>query len=137
MSESEVKKIDLPLEVKQELKEYVEDWLKADDGMKTLNDKIKIFKQEKKESEERILEIFDTYNMQDGLTVNNTDKLRKSKSVTKAPLKPDTVSMSIKDIVKKEDIALQITKHIFENRPKQERFYLKRTGPRKKKDEDL
>jgi len=130
------KKIELPIDVKQELKQCVEDWLKADDSLKTLNEKIKVHKQEKKDSEERILEIFDTYNMQDGLTVNNTDRLRKSKSVTKAPLKPDTVSLSIKDIVKREDVALQITKHIFENRPKQERFYLKRTGPRKKKEED-
>ena len=132
----EEKKVELPIDVKSELKELVEDWLKADDGIKMLNEKTKIFKQEKKEAEEHILEIFDTYNMKDGLTVNNSDKLRKSTSSTKAPLKPDLVMTSIKDIVKKEDTALQITKHIFENRPKQERSYLKRTGPRKKKDDE-
>ncbi len=39
----EEKKIELPMDVKSELKDLVEDWLKADDNLKLLNEKIKTF----------------------------------------------------------------------------------------------
>jgi hypothetical protein len=135
MSETEQKKIELPKDVKLELVELVDEWIKSDDILKVLNDKTKECKKNKQESEEQILEIFEKWKMEDGLTVNNTDRLRKSVSSTKAGLKPDLVLASIKEIIKKEDDAAFLTKRIFENRPKQERVYLKRTGPRKKGDE--
>merc|ERR1711998_185785 len=92
---------------------------------------IKELKDEKKEYETFILEYMDKINEN---VINISDgKLRMNKSKTKAPLKEENIQSAIFSITNNEEQSLQLTKHIFQNRPLTERVNLKRTKNRKEK----
>ena len=132
MSESENEEEGvIPKDITEEFKEVVVNWVKIDDDIRSLNQKIKDLKDEKKEFEVFILEYMNTINES---TINISDgKLRLNRSKTKAPLKEENIQSALLDITKDSNKALELTKYIFQSRPLTERVNLKRTKNRVKK----
>lgn len=132
MSESENEEEGvIPKDITEEFKEVVVNWVKIDDDIRSLNQKIKDLKDEKKEFEVFILEYMNTINES---TINISDgKLRLNRSKTKAPLKEENIQSALLDITKDSNKALELTKYIFQSRPLTERVNLKRTKNRIKK----
>ena len=132
MSESENEEEGvIPKDITEEFKEVVVNWVKIDDDIRSLNQKIKDLKDEKKEFEVFILEYMNTINEN---VINISDgKLRLNRSKTKAPLKEENIQSALLDITKDSNKALELTKYIFQSRPLTERVNLKRTKNRVKK----
>ena len=132
MSESENEEEGvIPKYITEEFKEVVVNWVKIDDDIRSLNQKIKDLKDEKKEFEVFILEYMNTINEN---VINISDgKLRLNRSKTKAPLKEENIQSALLDITKDSNKALELTKYIFQSRPLTERVNLKRTKNRVKK----
>ena len=132
MSESENEEEGvIPKDITEEFKEVVVNWVKIDDDIRSLNQKIKDLKDEKKEFEVFILEYMNTINEN---VINISDgKLRLNRSKTKAPLKEENIQSALLDITKDSNKALELTKYIFQSRPLTERVNLKRTKNRIKK----
>ena len=121
----------IPKDITEEFKEVVVNWVKIDDDIRSLNQKIKDLKDEKKEFEVFILEYMNTINEN---VINISDgKLRLNRSKTKAPLKEENIQSALLDITKDSNKALELTKYIFQSRPLTERVNLKRTKNRIKK----
>ena len=121
----------IPKDITEEFKEVVVNWVKIDDDIRSLNQKIKDLKDEKKEFEVFILEYMNTINEN---VINISDgKLRLNRSKTKAPLKEENIQSALLDITKDSNKALELTKYIFQSRPLTERVNLKRTKNRVKK----
>ena len=121
----------IPKDITEEFKEVVVNWVKIDDDIRSLNQKIKDLKDEKKEFEVFILEYMNTINEN---VINISDgKLRLNRSKTKAPLKEENIQSALLDITKDSNKALELTKYIFQSRPLRERVNLKRTKNRIKK----
>lgn len=129
MSESENEEEGvIPKDITEEFKEVVVNWVKIDDDIRSLNQKIKDLKDEKKEFEVFILEYMNTINEN---VINISDgKLRLNRSKTKAPLKEENIQSALLDITKDSNKALELTKYIFQSRPLTERVNLKRTKNR-------
>tara|TARA_E500000178_G_C16606589_1_gene567104 strand:+ start:170 stop:580 length:411 start_codon:yes stop_codon:yes gene_type:complete len=131
MSESEAEAEEIKKDITEEFKEVVINYVKTDDDIRKKMAEIKELKDEKKEYETFILEYMDKINEN---VINISDgKLRMNKSKTKAPLKEENIQSAIFSITNNEEQSLQLTKHIFQNRPLTERVNLKRTKNRKEK----
>ncbi len=123
------------------LKRRLTAWLDYDDRIKSAQDQIKEYRQEKKEKEEQILKLMQKMGMETGDPVIVTDdkkKIRASvhkfESKTKTGLKEETIKNALMETLKKEKQVDQIMKKIEGKRETKSRFYLKRTkGPQPKK----
>lgn len=112
----------------QRLKEKVLIWLNNDDKIKEYNKKVKVFKDKKKEHEEKILEMIDALGInEDKMDIDNRGRVYKSKSVTKGALKEDMIKNALLEVIKSEKQVDQLVKKIESKRPVVERYYLKRT----------
>ena len=131
MSESETEAEEIKKDITEEFKEVVINYVKTDDDIRKKMAEIKELKDEKKEYETFILEYMDKINEN---VINISDgKLRMNRSKTKAPLKEENIQSALFSITNDEAQSLQLTKHIFENRPLTERVNLKRTKNRTEK----
>jgi hypothetical protein len=116
-----------------EFKQLVIKWLKLDETIKKEIIRLKEMKEEKKEYEELILGFMSKTN-QDVLNISTGGALRKTISKTKGALKQEYITNTLTEYIKDKEQAFILTESIMNNRPINERQYLKRTLPRKSKE---
>lgn len=132
-SDTETKKKINSKKTKEVLKKKILEWLDIDDKIKDLAKKSKDFKDHKKKNEEFILKLIDAMKIADQqITVDQRGKVYKHKSVTKGPIKEDTLKSALMEALHNEKKVMQLVKKIEAKRPVNERFYLKRTKGNKK-----
>ena len=117
--------------VSEELAETVRGWVKDDDDIKKLQNKIKEIKTGKKEKEEFILGFMDK--KEEKVIRITGGRLRMNKSKTKTGVTPEHIQNCLYEILGDSAKALKMTKTIMDKRPTVERINLKRTNDRKKK----
>lgn len=117
--------------VSKEFAEHVVQWVKIDDALREIRNKSKELTTEKKEHESFILEYLEKIN-EKAISISDGN-IRRNISKTKVPLKKETIYESLKDITKDAGKAQQMTEHIINNRPEQQRVNLKRTKLRGEK----
>jgi L-asparaginase/Glu-tRNA(Gln) amidotransferase subunit D len=109
--------------------ELVRKWVKIDDHIKEEMIRLREKKEEKKELEEKILNIMKQTD-QDVLNISTGGTLRMSVSKTKSGLKEEYLREAITKFTKSQDEATIMTQAIMNDRPVNERTYLKRCRPR-------
>lgn len=125
--------IKLTTKIRNRLKEKITLWLDYDDKIKTLNEKTKKYKKNKKDHEESIMELISKLGMEERKIDirDDNDNLRsrvyRHKSVTKGSLKEDMIKAALMESIKNEKLVDQLVKKIETKRPINERYYLKRT----------
>lgn len=117
----------------QEFVQLVIKWVKLDDKIKEHMVQIKEMKEEKKQLEELVLTAMGKTS-QDVLNLSSGGTLRKSVSKTKAPLTTEYINQILTEYTKDKSEAIFITESLMSKRPLNERTYLKRSAPRKPKD---
>lgn len=118
---------------KEMLKRKITDWLDLDDKIKELAKKSKELKDKKKSNEEFIMKMINALKIDDQqIAVDNRGKVYKYKSVTKSPIKEDTIKSAMMELFQDEKKVNQIIKKIEGRREVNERYYLKRTKGNKK-----
>ena len=116
--------------ITEEFVEMVKCWVKLDDKIRDLQNKIKLLKNDKKEYESFILEYMDKI---DEKVIEISDgKLRQNKSNTKTGLKEQNIQTALFELTKDSNKAFEMTKYIMDKRPSVERVNLKRTKFRSK-----
>jgi len=115
------------------LKQDILNWLDDDDKIKELNAKTKKYKESKKEKENAIIKMINKMGMED-TTIDIKDdndqlrgRVKRHKSVTQGAIKEDTIKKTLMEVIKDEKKVDQLVIKIVNNRPKTERYYLKRT----------
>ncbi len=119
-------------QVTEIFKELVITWVDLDDRIRQHNAKVKEYKNEKKEYEEKILTYLE--NIGENVIEISDGKLRRNVSKTKAPLKKESIEAALTECIKDSKKAAELTQYIFKNRKEVERINLKRTknrGPKK------
>jgi hypothetical protein len=116
----------------QEFVQIVVKFLKLDSRIKETVNSLKELKSERKQYEEAILNLM-SKNNQEILNISSGGSLRKSVSKTKGALKQDYITQVLTEFTKNKNEAMVITEQLMNNRPLNERTYLKRTNPRKDK----
>lgn len=115
------------------LKKHIWQWLDHDDKIKRLNEKIKKYKEIKKERESTIMEMIEKLGIgDDKMNIHDDNKNLRSrvyrhKSVTKGAIKEDIIKNALMEIVQNEKQVDQMVKKIESKRQINERYYLKRT----------
>lgn len=107
----------------------VKQWVKIDDAVRELMQKVREWKQEKKTLEEKILS-FMQKNDQDVLQISSGGTLRLSLSKVKGGLKEDYIRDILTRFTKDPDETSKIVEVLMSDRPQTERTYLKRCQPR-------
>ena len=107
-------------------------WVKLDDRCRELAKELKEVRDQKKGMEDDILSMM-TQQEQEVLNLSTGGSLRRSVSKCKGGLKEDYIRQILNSFTKNMDEAVVITEAILKNRPVQERTYLKRCLPKKKK----
>jgi len=118
--------------LKTQLKDVLREWIDLDDRQSKLRAEVRDIGKEKKEFEEFIITWLDSQ-QQELIEIQNGEKIKKTVSITKPPLTPDTVQTALVELGIDAQKAGGITKLIFDNRPSKERSYLKRTKPKMKR----
>lgn len=116
---------------KQKLKESVNEYLKIDNEINTLQAAIKERKTKKTELSGFILGAMKNNEIQQ-MNINN-EKLVYSVTQSKKPLNKEYLNNVLTDYFRNNDKALDVINHILTNRTKVEKVKLKRVAERKKK----
>jgi hypothetical protein len=116
---------------KQKLKESVNEYLKIDNEINTLQSAIKERKTKKTELSSFILGAMKSNEIQQ-MNINN-EKLVYSVTQSKKPLSKEYLNNVLTDYFRNNDKALDVINHILTNRKKVEKVKLKRVAERKKK----
>ena len=116
---------------KQKLKESVNEYLKIDNEINTLQSAIKERKTKKTELSSFILGAMTSNEIQQ-MNINN-EKLVYSVTQSKKPLSKEYLNNVLTDYFRNNDKALDVINHILTNRKKVEKVKLKRVAERKKK----
>jgi hypothetical protein len=115
------------------LKAKIMKWLDNDDKIKDLNQKMKKYKEAKKEHEDLIIKMITKMGAEDEKfdVEDNNKQLRgrvyRHKSVTKGAIKEDIIKKALMEAIRDEKKVDQLVKKIESKRPITERYYLKRT----------
>jgi hypothetical protein len=109
----------------KKFKEIVIAWVALDDQLRKLSEKMRDIKNEKKQFEEHILDFMEKC-QEDVVTLHN-GILKRNVAQAKGSLKEDIVEEAIREIVKDNDKAYEMTQLIMDKRPVTERVSLKRT----------
>lgn len=115
------------------LKEKIMRWLDNDDKIKEMNQKIKKYKDTKKEQEKIIIEMITKMGVEDKkIDVHDENQQLKGrvyrhKSVTKGAIKEDIIKKALMEAIRDEKKVDQLVKKIDSKRSITERYYLKRT----------
>lgn len=111
---------------KAKLKKNILMWIECDDKIKEFQVKSKIYKEKKKQIEEKVLSDIDRLNVQDSKLETERGNVFQSVSHTKGAIKADIIKDALKGYVKKERHIDELIKKIDTLRPIKERVYLKR-----------
>lgn len=107
----------------------VKQWVKIDDTVREVSQKVRELKQEKKGLEDKILS-FMRNNEQEVLQISSGGTLRLSLSKVKGGLKEDYIRDVLTRFTKDPDETSKIVEVLMSDRPQTERTYLKRCQPR-------
>jgi hypothetical protein len=116
-------------QITEMFKELVITWVDLDDRVREHTAKMKEFKSEKKDYEDKILSYLE--NIGENVIDISDGKLRRNVSKTKAPLKQETIKTALNECIKDSKKAAELTEFIFKSRPIVERVNLKRTKNKK------
>ena len=101
-----------------------------DDKIKEMDRQKKEYRDKKKQQELIIIEVMCRYEFDECKTGKN--KITKTVSKSRGPLKPDILKAGLLEVLKDEQKADILVAKILDKRPIVERTYLKRTKERKK-----
>jgi len=112
-------------------KEIVIAWVGLDDQLRKLSEKMRDIRNEKKQFEEYILEFMEKCD-EDTVTLHN-GLLKRNVAQAKGSLKEDVIQEAIREIMKDNEKAFEMTQMIMDKRPITERVSLKRTIKKERK----
>lgn len=113
-----------------QFKELVVEYVKLDDIIRKKNEELKTYKKDKKDIEQYILESMEK--IEENVIDISDGKLRLNSTKTKSTLKENHIEEALKELIKDDLQAKNMTKYIMETRKIVERKNIKRTFIRKK-----
>lgn len=132
--------IELPKEIVDVIRRDSQRLLDYDDRIKELQAEIKKYREAKARKEAMLLQVLDSLDFKmPPIEVVASDtgdmrgKLTKAKSTTKAPVNMSIVKKVMMEVYKDERKAEEMVKKIHNARPVKEKYYIKRTNKRPRK----